>query len=112
MSESYAEEGKVQDIVTDLPIDLGASEARAKREGIKPAFLAKVEVLNEAIKDIGMGRFQYELFVTAGTSFLIPLQTRSSQRLGFGWFADNICACDPLLEQRRLLNGQPQGCKG
>ena len=48
---------------------------KAAGEGIKPAFMAKVHVLNEAIKEIGMGRFQYELFITAG----------------FGWFADNIC---------------------
>ena len=40
--------------------------ALAKEAGIKPAFLAKVDVLNEAIKEIGMGRFQYELFFTAG----------------------------------------------
>ncbi|TXT09236.1 hypothetical protein VHUM_02710 [Vanrija humicola] len=46
----------------------------AKREGIKPAFLAKVDLLNKAIAEIGMGRYQYELFFSAG----------------FGWFADNI----------------------
>ncbi|ORX35168.1 major facilitator superfamily domain-containing protein [Kockovaella imperatae] len=46
----------------------------AHGQGIKPAVMAKVQVLNEAIKEIGMGRFQYELFFTAG----------------FGWFADNI----------------------
>ena len=40
--------------------------AQAKAEGVKPAFLAKVEVLNQAIMEIGMGRFQYELFFTAG----------------------------------------------
>jgi hypothetical protein len=40
--------------------------ALAKEAGIKPAFLAKVDVLNEAIREIGMGRFQYELFFTAG----------------------------------------------
>lgn len=47
----------------------------AQREGIKPAFLAKVSLLNEALSEIGMGRYQYELFVSGG----------------FGWFADNIC---------------------
>ena len=43
--------------------------ALAKEAGIKPAFLAKVDVLNEAIREIGMGRFQYELFFTAGELF-------------------------------------------
>ncbi|KAL1407745.1 hypothetical protein Q8F55_007179 [Vanrija albida] len=46
----------------------------AQREGIKPAFLAKVQVLNNALAEIGMGRYQYELFFSGG----------------FGWFADNI----------------------
>lgn len=38
----------------------------AKEAGIKPAFLAKCELINEAIKEIGMGRYQIELFFTAG----------------------------------------------
>jgi hypothetical protein len=37
---------------------------RAQKEGIKPAFLAKVEVLNRALAEIGMGRYQYELFIS------------------------------------------------
>lgn len=41
-------------------------EKRATAEGIEPAFMAKVEVLNAAIREIGMGRYQYELFFTAG----------------------------------------------
>lgn len=41
---------------------------KAAMEGIEPAFLAKVHVLNDAIKEIGMGRYQYELFFTAGVS--------------------------------------------
>ncbi|KAJ6598207.1 MFS general substrate transporter [Mycena vulgaris] len=47
---------------------------RAHVEGIKPIFLAKVKVLNGAIADCGLGRYQWELFFSAG----------------FGWFADNI----------------------
>ncbi|KAJ7489155.1 MFS general substrate transporter [Mycena latifolia] len=47
---------------------------KAHVEGIKPIFLAKVKVLNDAIADCGMGRYQWELFFSAG----------------FGWFADNI----------------------
>ncbi|KAJ7240861.1 MFS general substrate transporter [Mycena haematopus] len=47
---------------------------KAHEEGIKPIFLAKVRVLNEAIAECGLGRYQWELFFSAG----------------FGWFADNI----------------------
>ncbi|KAJ7677924.1 MFS general substrate transporter [Mycena polygramma] len=47
---------------------------RAHLEGIKPIFLAKVKVLNTAIAECGMGRYQWELFLSAG----------------FGWFADNL----------------------
>lgn len=46
----------------------------AKEEGLHPAFLAKANVLNKAIADIGFGRYQYELFFSGG----------------FGWFADNM----------------------
>lgn len=43
-------------------------DERAAMEGLEPAFYAKVHILNDAIKEIGMGRYQYELFFTAGTS--------------------------------------------
>ncbi|KAF8201364.1 major facilitator superfamily domain-containing protein [Mycena galopus ATCC 62051] len=46
---------------------------KAHEEGIKPIFLAKVRVLNGAIAECGLGRYQWELFFSAG----------------FGWFADN-----------------------
>lgn len=46
----------------------------AKREGINPAFMAKVVVLNKAMAELGMGRYQWELFFTSG----------------FGWMADNL----------------------
>lgn len=47
----------------------------AQEEGIDPAFYAKVQVLNRSLAEIGMGRYQWELFFSGG----------------FGWFADNIC---------------------
>jgi hypothetical protein len=46
----------------------------AHQEGLKPAFLAKANILNKVIQDIGFGRYQYELFFSGG----------------FGWFADNV----------------------
>ncbi|KAJ7126619.1 MFS general substrate transporter [Mycena crocata] len=41
---------------------------------VDPVYHAKTRVLNTAIQDIGMGRYQYYLFVCAG----------------FGWFADSV----------------------
>ncbi|KAJ7074915.1 MFS general substrate transporter [Mycena belliarum] len=41
---------------------------------VDPVYHAKARVLNTAIQDIGMGRYQYYLFVCAG----------------FGWFADSV----------------------
>ncbi|KAJ7224512.1 MFS general substrate transporter [Mycena pura] len=42
--------------------------------GIDPVYYAKTRVLNTAIQNIGMGRYQYSLFICAG----------------FGWFADSV----------------------
>lgn len=61
-------------VETDTASALAAQRAQAEAEGIRPAFYAKVGVLNKAIAEIGMGRYQWELFITAG----------------FGWMADNL----------------------
>ncbi|KAJ6625018.1 major facilitator superfamily domain-containing protein [Mycena sp. CBHHK59/15] len=41
---------------------------------VDPVYRAKAHILNTAIQDVGMGRYQYYLFVCAG----------------FGWFADSV----------------------
>lgn len=41
---------------------------------LDPVYAAKAEVLNDAIQDIGMGRYQWQLFVV----------------VGFGWASDNL----------------------
>ena len=72
-------------LANDLPINTDSESATvlddtseymalAKAEGINPAFMAKVAVLNKAMNELGMGRYQWELFFTSG----------------FGWMADNI----------------------
>ncbi|KAG6849835.1 hypothetical protein H0H93_004519 [Arthromyces matolae] len=43
-------------------------------DALDPVYQAKAQILNEAIQDIGMGRYQWGLFVVAG----------------FGWLADNL----------------------
>ncbi|OCF34424.1 hypothetical protein I317_03522 [Kwoniella heveanensis CBS 569] len=43
-------------------------------DGVDPVYAAKARVLNRAIQDIGMGRYQWQLFVV----------------IGFGWAQDNL----------------------
>lgn len=42
---------------------------------IDPVYEGKAQVLNTAIQDIGMGRYQWQLFIVVG---------------GFGWASDNL----------------------
>lgn len=37
---------------------------RAQSEGLRPSLLAKLDVLNHAYSQIGMGRYQWELFIS------------------------------------------------
>ena len=55
----------------EIDADIGAS-------GHDTAYDRKSKVVNKAIQDIGMGRYNWELFVLCG----------------FGWFADNVCMTD------------------
>ncbi|KAJ7182862.1 MFS general substrate transporter [Mycena crocata] len=73
-SNEKSTENVVIDMKTGDDSSVQALMDRAQQEGIKPIFLAKVKVLNDAIAECGMGRYQWELFLSAG----------------FSWFADNI----------------------
>lgn len=50
-------------------------DADVSASGHDSAYDRKSKVVNKALIDIGMGRYQWELFVLCG----------------FGWFADNLC---------------------
>ena len=50
------------------------SPAVPQNEGPDANYKAKAEVLNNAIQTIGMGRYQWQLFVV----------------IGFGWASDNL----------------------
>lgn len=50
-------------------------EADITTSGHATAYDRKSKVVNKAIQDIGMGSYQWQLFVLCG----------------FGWFADNLC---------------------
>ncbi|WWC95622.1 hypothetical protein V866_002487 [Kwoniella sp. B9012] len=49
-------------------------EDEAAIDGVDPVYAAKARVLNRAIQDIGMGRYQWQLFFV----------------IGFGWAQDNL----------------------
>lgn len=59
-----------------------ASELRFNRKTVAlvedgqvdPSYQAKAQILNDAIQDIGMGKYQWHLLFVAG----------------FGWFSDNV----------------------
>ena len=54
--------------------------------GADEAYEKKIAIMNEALIDIGMGRFQWMVFATTG----------------FGWFVDNVCIT-PLTQTPRGL---------
>ncbi|KAI9806407.1 MAG: hypothetical protein M1833_003594 [Piccolia ochrophora] len=57
----------IEALKAEIDADIGAS-------GINLIYDRKSKIINKAIQDIGMGRYQWELFVLCG----------------FGWFADNF----------------------
>jgi hypothetical protein len=56
-------------------IVLGVDEDQAI-DGVDPVYAAKARVLNRAIMDIGMGRYQWQLFFC----------------IGYGWSMDNMAS--------------------
>jgi hypothetical protein len=57
--------------------DLGfraKTKAIVEEGQIDPLYQAKAQILNDAIQDIGMGKYQWHLFCVAG----------------FGWLSDNV----------------------
>ena len=51
-----------------------APAAVLEEDSLDPVYEAKARVLNKAIQDIGMGRYQWQLFIV----------------IGFGWASDNL----------------------
>jgi hypothetical protein len=50
------------------------NKGEAAIDGVDPIYAAKARVLNVAIQEIGMGRYQWQLFFV----------------IGFGWAQDNL----------------------
>ena len=67
---------------------------------IDPVYEGKAQVLNSAIQDIGMGWYQWQLFLVVGGSYIkrcLYSRLNVCQRrdmlirwLGFGWASDNL----------------------
>ncbi|KAF5569301.1 major facilitator superfamily transporter [Fusarium phyllophilum] len=55
-------------------VDAADDEAIIPKGALDPVYEAKARILNRAIQDLGMGRYQWELFVV----------------IGFGWASDNL----------------------
>ncbi|CCL98516.1 uncharacterized protein FIBRA_00515 [Fibroporia radiculosa] len=60
--ESRVVHGETQDVYDE------------KESGVDPIYQAKARILNDAFQEIGMGKYQWYLFIVAG----------------FGWFSDNL----------------------
>ncbi|KAI0641053.1 MFS general substrate transporter [Trametes meyenii] len=64
---------------------------------VDPVYQAKARVLNAAIQEVGMGRYQWWLFAVAG----------------FGWFADSVwpllasLILSPVVSEFRVAGGSP-----
>ncbi|KAI0947531.1 MFS sugar transporter [Taiwanofungus camphoratus] len=72
----------VSDNEKQRPVDVEAAAAHGETQdvydeeesGVDPVYQAKARILNDAFQEIGMGKYQWYLFVVAG----------------FGWFSDNL----------------------
>lgn len=60
--------------LSDDPSGLRANETEGVLEGLDPVYERKAKILNAALADIGMGWYQWQLFVV----------------VGFGWASDNL----------------------
>ncbi|KAF9522619.1 MFS general substrate transporter [Crepidotus variabilis] len=78
-SEKYVPEKQTSVHVTSTVNSRNTSIENLYEDGVlDPVYYAKTLVLNKAIQEIGMGKYQYKLLIVAG----------------FGWFADSVW---PLL---------------
>ncbi|GJE95530.1 MFS general substrate transporter [Phanerochaete sordida] len=79
MSPTLKSDGLAKDGDSPPPLYSEVSVQKANNDiyedgAIDPVYTAKARLLNSAIQEIGMGRYQWYLFVVAG----------------FGWFADSV----------------------
>ncbi|KAH9021866.1 MFS general substrate transporter [Lactarius hengduanensis] len=70
---SHSEKHKDDGVTTELIIQAD-TENVFEHDSLDPLYAAKAKILNDALQEIGMGRYQWYLFVVAG----------------FGWLSDNL----------------------
>lgn len=66
--------GRAQHTTHEVPPLDHAPEGVLEAGSLDPVYAAKARVLNKAIQEIGMGRYQWQLFIV----------------IGFGWAQDNL----------------------
>ncbi|KAF5341037.1 hypothetical protein D9611_006172 [Ephemerocybe angulata] len=69
LKNEYSEDTLTVDDESEQHLEIGYS-----KDTLDGRYLEKTQILNEAIQSIGMGRYQWGLFIVTG----------------FGWFADNL----------------------
>ncbi|KAF2501803.1 MFS general substrate transporter [Lophium mytilinum] len=75
MADLKNDDGAKPGEYTHSNVELEAAPTAVLEEGsLDPVYEAKARVLNKAIQDIGMGRYQWQLFIV----------------IGFGWAQDNL----------------------
>ncbi|KAB5580868.1 major facilitator superfamily transporter, partial [Coniochaeta sp. 2T2.1] len=75
MSSADKEKGEVKPQAADDAVSIGQDDDAIIPKGqIDPVYEAKARVLNHAIQEIGMGWYQWQLFIV----------------VGFGWASDNL----------------------
>jgi len=70
---SNSEKHKDDVVTTELVIQAD-TENVFEHGSLDPVYAAKAKILNDSLQEIGMGKYQWYLFVVAG----------------FGWFSDNL----------------------
>lgn len=75
MADDHSEKHSKDDVVTsEVVIQADTENIYDEQDSLDPVYAAKAKILNDSLQEIGMGKYQWYLFVVAG----------------FGWFSDNL----------------------
>jgi hypothetical protein len=114
MAESKKEVPTGEELINDPDVAIGETEpylqelATLKADGANLMFEAQAALLNHAVQKIGMGKYQWGLFVLAGYGWLCD-QVNCTQKLKNARCASNaINAEDQQLWQTTVSDALPQ----
>uniref|UniRef100_A0A060T1V9 ARAD1C19514p n=1 Tax=Blastobotrys adeninivorans TaxID=409370 RepID=A0A060T1V9_BLAAD len=96
-SKDYSKASATVRRIGDLSESSSVDDDKLFHDEFDPVYLAKSKVLSDAIQHIGMGKYQWELFVVAG----------------FGWMADNLWPIvTSLIYPQVIMEYPPPGGHG